>query len=286
MATEGFTLVDLGELSKPVTVLIEKVSDAMGVAFEPHRIKRKAQADADADRIRAISGFELDDELERRAAQRFIAQERRKQVNIETIATEAVKLLPPHAKPEGLSEDWLANFFAESAMVSEADMQAIWARILAGEATQTGQFSKRTLKILADMTSEDASTFASLMQYCWHFDLLTPFILDPSLPIFSSSGIDYVKLKHLEAIGLVAYDTNVSLIGDNEIQPCRYFDSVMSVQFAGSQRLHVGKIILTSVGLELAKICPGVPNENFMLYLIGEWTASNLVVYCDFPRKG
>ncbi len=37
-------LINLGKLSKPATVLIEKVSSAIGFLYEPNRIKRKAKA--------------------------------------------------------------------------------------------------------------------------------------------------------------------------------------------------------------------------------------------------
>lgn len=46
-------LVNLGELSKPATVLIEKVSEAIGGVFKPHQIIRVAKADAEVIRAEA-----------------------------------------------------------------------------------------------------------------------------------------------------------------------------------------------------------------------------------------
>jgi hypothetical protein len=43
--------IDLGGLSKPATLLIEKISVAVGTIFQPYQIKRIAQAEADAARI-------------------------------------------------------------------------------------------------------------------------------------------------------------------------------------------------------------------------------------------
>jgi hypothetical protein len=46
--SDGNSLVSLGnigDLSKPATVLVEKICNAVGVVYEPTRIKRKARAE-------------------------------------------------------------------------------------------------------------------------------------------------------------------------------------------------------------------------------------------------
>jgi hypothetical protein len=63
-------LIDLGELSKPVTVLVEKLADAVEGFCDPYQKVRKARAEAKAERIRAIARIEIAD-LYRRAAQEF-----------------------------------------------------------------------------------------------------------------------------------------------------------------------------------------------------------------------
>ncbi len=39
------SIINLGELSKPATVLIEKISDAVGGIFKPYQIIRAAKAE-------------------------------------------------------------------------------------------------------------------------------------------------------------------------------------------------------------------------------------------------
>lgn len=56
---EGNSLVNLGDLSKPATVLIEKISDAIGALYKPRQIKRIAQAEAEAEKIKALAGIEV-----------------------------------------------------------------------------------------------------------------------------------------------------------------------------------------------------------------------------------
>jgi hypothetical protein len=54
--SEGKSLIniDLGNFSKPATVLIEKISDAVGGCFRPFQIKRIAKAESEAEIIRVF----------------------------------------------------------------------------------------------------------------------------------------------------------------------------------------------------------------------------------------
>lgn len=52
---EGDPIMNIGELSKPATILIEKVSDAVGGLLKPWQIRRVAKAEADAEKIKALA---------------------------------------------------------------------------------------------------------------------------------------------------------------------------------------------------------------------------------------
>ena len=82
--SEGGAIVNFGDLTKPATVLIEKISDAIGVVFEPRHIKRIAAAEAEAAKIRAIAEIEISD-IQQRALVRMIQEEGKKQQNIENM---------------------------------------------------------------------------------------------------------------------------------------------------------------------------------------------------------
>jgi hypothetical protein len=71
------SLINLGELSKPATVLVEKISEAVGGIFKPYQIVRVAKAEAQADRVRAESHIEVSD-IQRRAFHRFLEEEGKK----------------------------------------------------------------------------------------------------------------------------------------------------------------------------------------------------------------
>lgn len=135
------SLINLGELSKPATVLVEKISDAVGGIFKPYQMVRVAKAEAQAERIRAEGQIEISD-LQRRAFHRFLNEEAQKQKNIEDITQKALPELQQNARPGEIEDDWLTHFFDECRLISDADMQALWSKVLAGEANAPGKFSK------------------------------------------------------------------------------------------------------------------------------------------------
>ena len=62
-------LARLGDLAKPATVLIEKISDAVGGVFKPFQIVRVARSEAEASLIQAETQIQVTD-LHRRAGRR------------------------------------------------------------------------------------------------------------------------------------------------------------------------------------------------------------------------
>jgi hypothetical protein len=76
--TGGSSLINLGDLSKPATTLIEKVSDAVGGIAKPWHTVRLAKAEAKAEIIRAQTRIQIS-EIEERALIRMVREEGKKQ---------------------------------------------------------------------------------------------------------------------------------------------------------------------------------------------------------------
>jgi hypothetical protein len=74
MGESNISLIDLGKLSEPATKLIDTVANAVGVTYEPTRVRRKAKAEADATIIIAKSHQEIRG-IELRAAERLRKRE-------------------------------------------------------------------------------------------------------------------------------------------------------------------------------------------------------------------
>lgn len=55
------SIINFGDLSKPANTLINKISDAIGGIFKPQQIRRVAQAEAEAEKIRAVGRIEVNE---------------------------------------------------------------------------------------------------------------------------------------------------------------------------------------------------------------------------------
>ncbi len=273
--------IDFGSISKPATVLIEKVSDAVGGIFKPTQIVRVAKAEAEAKKIAAIAGMEIS-EIQQRGLQRFIKEEEKKQLNMESITKRAIPLLGEKAKPENIEQDWLTNFFDKCRLISDDEMQLLWARILAGEANAAGQFSKRTINLLGSMDKQDATLFTKLCGFNWMIIDYVPLIFDINLEIYSKNGINFSILKHLDSIGLLSYDyiggyqktrlpKQVPVIYQNNM-------FLLELPLENNNNLLVGNVMLTSVGQQLANICSPDPVDGFIEFTVERWRNNNVKV--------
>ena len=190
------SLINLGDLSKPADTLIKKISDAVGGFFAPFQTKRIAKADAEAAMIKAQSEIEITD-LQRRAVHRWIGEEGQRQKNMEDITAKALSHLDENATPGSMENDWLVNFFDKSRIISDNEMQELWSRVLAGEASTPGTYSKRTVNFLSDLDKADAVLFSQLCGFGWFVGEVVPLVFDTQGEIYNNLGSNFGSLNHL-----------------------------------------------------------------------------------------
>jgi Protein of unknown function (DUF2806) len=265
------SLVNLGELSKPADTLIKKVSKAVGGIFAPHQVKRLARAEAEAALAKAQSEIEIT-ALQQRAFHRFVEEEARHQQNIEDITAKALPQLDSDSEPDTIDDDWIANFFDKSRIVSNDEMQQIWSRILAGEANDPGSFTKRTVNFLADLDQSDADMFSQLCRFGWLIGNLVPIVFDHSDAVYEEHGVTFGSLIHLESIGLIQFNnlTSFTRIGLPKKFSITYHGLPLLLELDDSPKpvLEVGHVVFTKVGQELAKISTGQPVDGFVDYVV------------------
>ena len=285
---DGNSIINLGDLAKPATVLIEKVSNAVGVLYEPRRIRKKAEAEAEAEKIKALAGIELS-EIQQRGIERLVHQEARKQENIENITAKAAAELPPSAKTEELEEDWIAHFFDRCDKVSNEQMQSLWSKLLAGEATNPGTYSKRTIDFISTMDKADADLFTKFCQFVWMIGDATPLIFDEQADVYNKQGINFGTLKHLDSIGLISFEstTGYRRFGLPKRAVIFYFGLPTLAEFAkdNDNEIQVGKVILTQAGRELVSICGASRNQEFYEYTVDKLSKQNIVLSSKLPNK-
>lgn len=263
-------------------MLIEKISEAIGGIFRPHQIRRVAQAEAEADRIRAISQIEIT-ALQDRAVSRFFIEEAKKQYNIEAITEKALPLLEQGATPENIEDDWITNFFGKSRLISDEEMQTLWSKVIAGEANHPGRFSKRTVNLVSSLDKSDAELFRKLCSFAWSIDdAIIPVIFDFENKIYGESGLDFGGLLHLADIGVTSFDTahGYSRTELPERLSAFYYGQGVEIEFPNSDHndLYTGQPIFTKSGGELAPICGSERHPGFQEYAMKQWEAHGLKV--------
>ncbi len=236
-------LANIGDLTKPATVLIEKISEAVGGIFRPYQLVRVAKAEAEAQR--------------------------------------ALPLLKDDASPGNVANDWITNFFDKSRIVSNVEMQELWSRVLAGEANAPGTFSRRTVNLLADLDKGDAELFMKLCGFGWMIGNVVPLIFDVEAAIYNEQGIHFNSLIHLESLSLIQFDNIGGYLRRRLPKRVRVFFYGRPVELTlpndTINELDIGHVLLTKAGQELAPICGATPVETFFDFVYDRWAANGLV---------
>jgi hypothetical protein len=311
-------LIGVGETAKTVRSFKDSIAEFIGGALEPYQIRRVAKAEADAKRTLAraeadalIEAAKTDVKIttmQRRAAVRLLAEETRKQEHIESVASQAELLLTDKAAPEKMDRDWLENFFDKVRLVSDDEMQKLWAHILAGEANSPGSFSKRAVNLVASLDQKEAESFATLCRFSFDLGQNVPLknpdgsttivvrpnymlvVRDTGTPVYKDNGITFDALTALESIGLIRLDRDGFRMDTSRNQfSLRYFDQRVVFEYKGDHRsFPVGVAMFTPAAKELARICKLRPVTGFLEYATKQWESEGfkVQVVADRPIAG
>jgi hypothetical protein len=284
---------NFGDLAKPVDRLIKCLSDAVGGYLRPWQIRRVAEAEGHALKIHTQAEIAAMD-LMQRAEQRRMYEEAVHQQNMEQIAYLATEQLPPDAKPDDVEPDWYAHLLDRCRIVSNEEMQALWAKILAGEATNPGSFAKQTLNVVSSMSREDAMLFQSLCSFIVRIGVThSPHVLiyDANESIHRNAGINLDNVLHLENIGLIRYEglAGFRVVTEGLTFGVKYFDISTSITLDGTKRekgllsLNTGLAIMTEPGEQLTSICDAKPIDGFLEYAAEQWKKDGASVTVSPP---
>ena len=168
-------------------------------------------------------------------------------------------------------------------------MQTLWAKILAGEVTNPGSTSIRTLSILKNLNQDIAGLFARFCCLCVFlknedfqiFDARVPFLGDYGEGnALQQYGIAYGSLNHLNEYGLIVSDYNSwrnynacitswpsegkkgMLVIPFKFQG-RYWLLKPMARRNAEQEFRLSGVALTASGQELSKVVDRSPNEAF-----------------------
>lgn len=290
---------DLAGFSKPLTRLIEVISEGIGAASRPYLIKKTAEAKAQE--IRVISAA-LKDVAEQhrlpviykegaievwqkpedrtlaldtppaqdRMSLRLDYQERKRQRNIENITSTAAAELAqqedvPDEKPD---EDWVTRFFSSAQDISSVQMQDLWGRILAGEIKKPGTYSLKTLEFIRNITKSDASLLAHVGKLAiqWRDTMFVAAHdkkwLQENREIYPGNHFAIGELG-----AMYPTDLSLCLFRDDPLQEEDFISGNLMLlvkrgEIKGEIRLPVWKF--TAVGQELLELIPSAEDEAYL----------------------
>lgn len=273
------SLIDVGKLAEPATKLIEKLADGIGMLYQPRHLKKMARAELEIERMKLQEMAKT--EIARRSINRLLYEEIRNQENMDEVVTKALPMLENDADPSGIDDDLLAAIMNQVKLVSDDDMQTLWARILAGEANSPGSFSKRTINLVSSLSMEEALSFTKVCRFwCGGASVYVYNIEDE---VYAKIGLTYGDLAHLDSIGLVRFDGLSSFSFKYSEKPVvvDYHKTRLEVHSRDWKLpydFQVGEVFLTKSGIQLAPICRAEPVEGFTRYLEIRWRAQGMEV--------
>ncbi len=195
-------------------------------------------------------------ELMKRAHQRMTYQELVKQNNIESVIGMAYQAIGNDEKvtDEPVDEDWILRFFNSVQDVSRAEMQRIWAGILAGEIRRPSSFSLRTLETLHNISKDEAELFQRIHKYIIK-NGKRRYIPNEDV-LLQNAGINYSDIVRLEECGLINADSNLA-IQHEKVYHMSLAQNNKYVVFATAKNkfyLKVRVFPLTRVGCEIESL--------------------------------
>lgn len=300
---------DLTGLSKPLTKLVEVISQGVGAISKPYLIKKTADAkayeikkiaEAIKDQQKNLKSIDYSDtklslesldegemkSIQERSQNRTEYQEFRKQQNIESITGKTVGYIENEREvsEDPVNEDWTTRFFNHAQDISDEEMQELWARILAGEVIKPGSFSLRTLELIRNLSPIEAKTFTRLANL--HvISYKKPFIFNKSQPdgdFLAKYGCDFEDRLLLTEVGLLQPDTGISRNlpeNKNENPILIYYESsnilLRQTIKSGANKTRLPIFRFSKIGEELLKIVTTEPNMKYLKDLAAELSKEN-----------
>lgn len=121
----------------------------------------------------------------------------RQQINLEQITMMALENgVEEIASEENVSEEWLSRFSDFAQNVSEDSVQAVWAKLLAGEIKNPGSYSVSTMRIIAESNPKIAQLFQEISKN--RLDGINCIIKPKEL-----RGLELLQYMQLEECGLL-----------------------------------------------------------------------------------
>ena len=170
--------------------------------------------------------------------------------------------------------DWFIRFFDAVGLVSNEDMQRLWAKILKCEIEGPGKYSLRTLETVHNLTSKEASLFTEMTQYFLNEQNGIIFLMETLnnySDVFNNAfGIKLESIMLLQDCGLLG-----NLLKDVRIdfqqEPWGIWNdqNILKIRIKDTDIIHYGykydAYPLTSVGTQLFPLVRRPSNNDYLI---------------------
>ncbi|WP_297324501.1 hypothetical protein [Nitrosomonas sp.] len=141
--------------------------------------------------------------------------------------------------------------------------------------------SNGNINLTSDLNQNDRQLFEALCQFLWIQGGPLPLIFDVADVVYTKQGITSATLKHLEAIGLLIFDTN-GFVKKGFGKHTRLFycgkPTKIGFQHDANNYLDLGHVVLTERGKKLALTYQTPRNQEFYEYVIKRWFQQGLIL--------
>lgn len=167
--------------------------------------------------------------------------------NQEQIIEFARRSIAVAAKPEDIHPDWINKFMDYAKNVTTEEMQLVWGKLLAAEASDPGTIPQKVMYILATLDPSTARLFNTLLSN----SLVSP--EGKYIPIIQCKNnvMDILEMEDLVTTGLAYLHPNSSYEISIPSKKLFYFDVSITID---KERLRSGCMYLSKYGEMLARI--------------------------------
>lgn len=169
--------------------------------------------------------MQFDPEYARAAVKKFGQRVVREQINLDRITEKAAESLThfaeatpeqPEVPQAPISDDWLNVFEREAGQKSTEEMQAMFAKVLAGEIQKPSAYSIKSVRLLGSLDQRTANLFKRFCSMCIALQM-HDHVIDARVPSLGSNaasnglrkfGLTFDSLNHLQEYGLIISDYN------------------------------------------------------------------------------
>lgn len=259
--TKAYEIEALAEArAKELQIITKAVKENFagtgGIEYKEEKIQISSSREAPMSEISQLPSLDLED----RTKERFLFQQAKKQLNIESITSIASEQLKNEQAIDNsaIDEDWINRFFNIAEDVSNEELQALWGKILAGEIKRPKSYSLRTLELIRNLHKEEADVITKVANFTLRINKDFG-LFKGNNDILIKYGVTYNDIALLTEIGIIQPGEFVAyhiLQDQNAIKtPIVYGNIIMVIERqANAPEQHLPIYLFTKAGIEVLKL--------------------------------